>query len=69
MDELVEVNEVICQARAVPSLAGDASGRKNSPAGTSGQKGGSSPGSRRTSRPAVDAGAAVPGVGGEQAFE
>lgn len=52
MAEFVEVNEAICRARPVSPLAGDAGGgRDEVQAGTSGQKGGSSRRSRRSSRP------------------
>lgn len=49
--ELVEVNEMICTARAVPPLAEQPSGTQDAAAGSSGQKGGSSPRSKPTSRP------------------
>ena len=43
--EIAEVNEAICEARPVLPLAGEG------PAGTPGEKGGSSGSSRRSSRP------------------
>lgn len=51
--ELIDVNEAICQARPVSPLAtgGGQGGSEDGPAGTDGQKGGSSASSRRTSRP------------------
>jgi hypothetical protein len=49
--ELVEVNEAICQVRPVSPLAAGASDGKDQPAGTDGQKKGSSAGSRKRSRP------------------
>ena len=50
VDELIDINEAICQARPVSALAGQAGGQ-DAPAGTDGQKRGSSARSRRTSRP------------------
>lgn len=48
IDELIDVNEAICAARAASPLARDSGGQQQ--AGTDGQKGGSSPRSRRHSR-------------------
>jgi len=50
-EAIVAVNEAICEARPVSPLAEPASDSKDVPAGTDGQKGGSSTGSRRRSRP------------------
>jgi hypothetical protein len=44
-DQIAEVSEAICEARPISPLAGDG------PAEQGGEKGGSSPGSRRTSPP------------------
>jgi len=50
-EAIVAVNEAICEARPVSPLAEGASEAQDAPAGTPGQKGGSSPRSRRRSRP------------------
>src|SRR5436305_8400560 len=52
VDELIEVNEAICAARPISPLADQAgTGRDATPAGSDGEKGGSSARSRRRSRP------------------
>jgi hypothetical protein len=50
-EAIVAVNEAICEARPISPLADAASGGKDVPAGTDGQKGGSSARSRGRSRP------------------
>jgi len=50
VDELIDVNEAICRARPVSPLAAGG-GQEDAPAGTDGQKGGSTQGSPRRSRP------------------
>ncbi len=52
VDELIQVSESICTARPLSPLAEGAGGDHTDPrAGTAGQKGGSTPGSKRRSRP------------------
>jgi hypothetical protein len=50
-EEIMVVNEAICEARPVPLAAQAASGGKDSHAGSDGEKGGFSAGSRRRSQP------------------
>jgi hypothetical protein len=49
-EAIIAVNEAICEARPVSPLADDAGDARDAPAGTDGQKGGSSARSRRRSR-------------------
>lgn len=50
-DAIVAVNEAICEARPPSPLAEAGSDAQDTPAGTDGQKGGSSAGSRKRSPP------------------
>jgi hypothetical protein len=50
-EAIVAVNEAICEARPVSPLAEPVGDAQDAPAGTRGQKGGSSVSSRRRSRP------------------